>query len=130
MVQFLTPYSAQTYAALRIVTGFLFLWHGSQKLFSFPLPAMEGMPAFVHFGAGSIELVGGALVMIGLFTRWTAFICSGMMAAAYWMAHAMNALFPIQNGGELAVLYCFTFLFIAANGSGRWSVDGARAASA
>jgi len=129
MANFMTPYTAQTYSALRIVTGFLFLWHGSQKLFSFPLPAMEGIPAFIQYGAGSIELIGGALVMVGLFTRWAAFICSGTMAVAYWMAHGFNALFPIQNGGELAVLYCFAFLFIAANGSGIWSIDGARAAS-
>ena len=84
------------------------------------------MPAFVMYGAGGIELVGGALVMVGLFTRWAAFICSGTMAVAYWLAHGLNALFPIQNGGELAALYCFAFLFIAANGSGAWSVDGAR----
>ena len=129
MANFMTPYTAQTYAALRIVTGFLFLWHGSQKLFSFPLPAMEGIPAFVLYGAGPIELIGGALVMVGLFTRWAAFVCSGLMAVAYWMAHGLNALFPIQNGGELAVLYCFGFLFIAANGSGMWSIDGARNAS-
>ncbi len=130
MAQFLVPYTAQTYAALRIVAGFLFLWHGAQKLLSFPVPAMEGMPAFIQFGAGPIELVGGALVMIGLFTRWAAFVCSGMMAIAYWLAHGLNALFPIQNGGELAALYCFLFLFIAANGSGIWSVEGAKTTSA
>ena len=68
--------------------------------------------------------------MIGLFTRWAAFVCSGTMAVAYWMAHGLNPLFPIQNGGELAALYCFTFLFIASNGSGIWSVDGAKASTA
>jgi putative oxidoreductase len=130
MAQFMTPYTAQTYAALRVVAGFLFLWHGSQKLFSFPLSAMEGMPAFIQIVAGPIELIGGALVMVGLFTRWSAFICSGMMAVAYWMAHGLNAPFPIQNGGELAVLYCFVFLFIAANGSGIWSFEGARTPTA
>ena len=123
----MTPYTAQTYAALRVLTGFLFLWHGSQKLFGFPVPAMEGIPAFIQFSAGPIELVGGALVMIGLFTRWAAFVCSGTMAAAYWMAHGLNGLLPIQNGGELAALYCFTFLFIAANGSGIWSLDATKA---
>ncbi len=127
MAKFMTPYTAQTYAALRILTGFLFLWHGSQKLFGFPIPAMEGIPAFIQFSAGPIELVGGALVMIGLFTRWAAFVCSGTMAAAYWMAHGLNGLLPIQNGGELAALYCFTFLFIAANGSGIWSLDATKA---
>lgn len=130
MAQFMTPYTAQTYAALRVVAGFLFLWHGSQKLFGFPLSAMEGMPEFIQFGVGPIELVGGALVMIGLFTRWAAFVCSGTMAVAYWMVHGLNALFPIQNGGELAVLYCFTFLFIAANGNGIWSLQGAKTPSA
>jgi len=129
MAQFMAGFTGQTYALMRIVTGFLFLWHGSQKLFSFPVEAMAGIPAFITYGAGTIELVGGALVMIGLLTRWAAFICSGTMAAAYWMAHGMNALFPIQNGGELAALYCFVFLFIAANGAGLWSVDGARSAA-
>lgn len=123
MAQFMAGFTGQTYALLRIVTGFLFLWHGTQKLFSFPVDAMEGIPAFITYGAGGIELVGGLLVMIGLLTRWAAFICSGTMAVAYWMAHGMNALFPIQNGGELAALYCFVFLYIAANGSGDWSLD-------
>ena len=124
MAKFMQPFEAQTYAAMRIMVGFLFLWHGSQKLFSFPVDAMAGVPAFITYGAGGIELVGGVLVMIGLFTRWAAFICSGTMAVAYWMAHGLNALFPIQNGGELAALYCFIFLFIAAKGGGIWSVDG------
>ena len=126
MAPFMTGYTTHTYALLRIVTGFLFLWHGSQKLFSFPVDAMEGMPAFIAYGAGGIELIGGVLVMIGLFTGWAAFICSGLMAAAYWMAHGMNAPFPIQNRGELAALYSFAFLFISANGSGIWSIDAAR----
>jgi len=73
--------------------------------------------------AAAIEIVGGVLIMIGLFTRPAAFICSGTMAVAYWMAHGMNALFPIANGGELAVVYCFLFLFIATRGAGIWSVD-------
>lgn len=128
MEKLMAGYTDQTYALLRMVAGFLFLWHGSQKLFSFPVEAMQGMPAFITYGAGGIELIGGALVMVGLMTRWAAFICSGTMAAAYWMAHGLNALFPIQNGGELAALYCFVFLFIAANGSGVWSLDRMRAA--
>ena len=126
MAQFMAGFTDQTYALLRIVAGFFFLWHGSQKLFSFPIEAMEGIPAFVTYGAGGIELIGGALVMVGFLTRWAAFICSGTMAVAYWMAHGFNALFPIQNGGELAVLYCFVFLFIAANGGGVWSLDSTR----
>jgi putative oxidoreductase len=126
MADFMKPYHSQTYALLRIVAGFLFLWHGAQKLFGFPSPPPEGTPAFIIYVAGSIELIGGILVMIGLFTRWAAFLCSGLMAAAYWMAHGTNALLPLVNQGELAALYCFVFLFIAANGPGIWSVDTAQ----
>jgi putative oxidoreductase len=118
-------FDRQAYALMRIVAGFLFLWHGSQKLLGFPPPPGE-MPAFVQYLGGSIELFGGALVMIGLFTHWAAFLCSGMMAAAYWMAHGLKAVLPIQNGGELAVIYCFVFLLISAHGPGIWSVDAAR----
>ncbi len=126
MAGFMRAYESQTYAAFRIVTGLLFIWHGTQKLFGFPVPAPEA-PAFVIYVAGSIELVGGALVMIGLFTGWAAFLCSGLMAAAYWMAHGTKAFFPLVNGGELAALYCFAFLFISARGAGIWSVDQPRA---
>ena len=80
----------------------------------------------MKYVGGSIELVGGVLVMIGLFTRWSAFVCSGMMAAAYWMVHGTNALLPVVNKGELAVVYCFVFLYIASNGPGIWSVDSKR----
>lgn len=123
---FMAAFDKQTYALMRIVAGLLFLWHGSQKLFGFPLPAHEGTPAFVTYLGGSIELVGGTLVAIGLFTHWAAFLCSGMMAAAYWMVHGTQHFFPLVNRGELAVLYCFVFLCIAAKGSGIWSVDGTR----
>jgi putative oxidoreductase len=124
---FMKRFEGETYALMRIVVGFLFLWHGSQKLLGFP-PMPEGavMPDFVKFVAGPIELVGGLLVMIGLLTRWAAFLCSGLMAAAYWMAHGMNALLPSMNGGELAAAYCFVFLYISARGAGRWSVDASR----
>ncbi len=123
---FMNRFVGETYALMRIVTGFLFLWHGSQKLLGFPVAAPDGAPAFVIYGAGSIELVGGVLVFLGLFTRWAAFLCSGLMAFAYWFAHGFNAVFPLINRGELAVLYCFVFLFIAANGAGMWSLDGVR----
>jgi len=126
MAPFLRPYEAQTYAAFRIVSGFLFLWHGSQKLLGFPPGMPDGVPAFITWVAGPIELVGGALVMIGLQTRWAAFLCSGLMAFAYWIAHGTKAVLPILNGGEPAALYCFAFLFIAARGAGIWSVDGDR----
>jgi putative oxidoreductase len=111
---------------MRIVVGFLFLWHGSQKLFDIPGGMPSGVPPFITYGAGSIELIGGILVMIGLFTRWAAFIASGEMAFAYWMVHGTKALLPLQNKGELAVIYCFVFLFIAAQGSGIWSIDSLR----
>jgi putative oxidoreductase len=125
MPAFMRDYESQTYALLRIVTGLLFLWHGSSKLLGFPVPPPDA-PAFIIYIAGPIELVGGVLVMIGFFTRWAAFVCSGLMAAAYWMAHGTKALFPLQNGGELAALYCFVFLFLAARGAGIWSVDASR----
>jgi putative oxidoreductase len=124
MPAFLQPFRAQTYALLRIVAGLLFLWHGTQKLFGFPM-APPQVPPFVITIAGPIELIGGVLVMIGLFAGWAAFLCSGLMAFAYWMVHASRALFPLQNSGELAALYCFVFLFIASQGSGLWSVDQA-----
>lgn len=126
MPSFLQPMHAQTYALLRIVTGFLFLWHGTQKIFSIPLPSPIQLPEFVILIAGPIELIGGTLVMIGLFAGWAAFLCSGLMAAAYWIAHGTHALLPIQNMGELAALYCFVFLYIASRGSGIWSVDAMR----
>lgn len=121
---FMKAFTVQTYALMRIVAGFLFLWHGTQKFFQIPT-AGQDVPAFVMFIAGPIELIGGTLVMLGLFTRWAAFLCSGLMAAAYWMAHGTNALLPIANGGELAALYCFVFLYISAQGGGAWSVDDA-----
>jgi putative oxidoreductase len=123
MPTFLTRYEAQLYAALRIITGFLFLWHGMQKLFGFPGTMPPGAPAFIVWIAGPIELGCGVLVMLGLFTRPAALLASGLMAFAYWMAHGTRALLPILNEGELAVIYCFVFLFIAARGSGVWSVD-------
>jgi putative oxidoreductase len=127
MAGFMKPYQEQTYAALRIVSGLLFFWHGSQKLIGYPPSGFEA-PPFIVYVAGPIELIGGVLIAIGLYTRWAAFLCSGLMAAAYWMAHGLEHLLPIANGGELAVLYCFVFLYIAARGAGLWSFDGSRAA--
>jgi putative oxidoreductase len=124
MVDFMSKYSAQTYALLRIVAGFLFLWHGMQKVFSFPGGSSDVRPFHIAWIAGPIELIGGVLLMIGLFTRPVAFLCSGLMAFAYWMSHGTRALLPIENRGELAALYCFLFLFISAFGAGIWSLDG------
>ncbi len=129
MTNFMERYQPNVYALLRIMTGFLFLWHGMQKLFSFPIDRHLGAPAFVTYIGGPIELVGGALVMIGLFSRWAAFLCSGMMAVAYWMVHATRDLLPLLNDGEMAALYCFVFLFISTRGSGIWSVDAMRSGS-
>lgn len=126
MQPFMSSFSSQSYALMRIIVGFLFLWHGTQKLFGFPSAMPEGVPAYIIYGAGPIELIGGILVMIGLFTRGAAFLASGLMAAAYWIAHGPNALLPIQNNGELAALYCFVFLFISTQGGGIWSVDAAQ----
>lgn len=123
MAKFMQDYREQTYAAMRIVTGFLFMWHGVVKLFGFPVASPAGAPAAILYTAGPIELVGGLLVMIGLQTRWSAFLCSGTMAVAYWVGHGTDAFLPIQNQGELAALYCFVFLFIAARGAGIWSLD-------
>jgi putative oxidoreductase len=126
MAQFMRGLEEHTYALMRIVVGFLFLWHGVGKLFHYPEGPPDGAPAFVIWIAGPIELVGGALVMIGLQTRWAAFLSSGLMAAAYWMAHGTKAALPVVNGGEMAALYCFIFLFISARGPGMWSADGGR----
>ncbi|HTY17007.1 MAG TPA: DoxX family protein [Myxococcota bacterium] len=126
MAAFMRPYSTHTYALLRIITGLLFMSHGLQKVLGMFGGAPAAAPPFVVYGAGGIELVAGALIAIGLFTRWAAFIASGEMAVAYWMAHGTNAFHPIVNKGELAVVYCFVFLFIAAHGSGIWSVDAGR----
>jgi len=119
---FISKYETQIYAILRIVAGFLFLWHGSQKLFGYP-PAGHEIPLFIVLIAGPIEFFGGLLVMTGLWTRWAAFICSGEMAYAYWSVHGTHALLPFVNFGELALIYCFLFLFISARGSGIFSVD-------
>ncbi len=126
MKLFLSAFNSHCYALMRIVVGFLFLWHGAQKLFGIPSPVPGDMPAFITYGAGPIELIGGILIMIGLFTHWAAFIASGEMAVAYWMVHATKALLPIENKGELAVLYCFIFLFISTQGGGMWSIDALR----
>ena len=111
-------------SALRIVTGLLFLQHGTTKLLGFPHTDFSGIPITSVFGiAGVLELVGGALIVLGLFTRPVAFILAGEMAIAYFMAHAPSNFFPIINQGELAVLFCFTFLYLSAAGGGPWSAD-------
>lgn len=126
---FLKPHAERIYALLRIVTGFMFMLHGLQKIFGLFGGVPPGAPAFIIYGAGSIELVCGALVLIGLFAAPAAFLASGTMAVAFFMGHVIphkGNILPIVNNGELAALYCFVFFYISAHGSGIWSVDAAR----
>jgi putative oxidoreductase len=118
----LAPYAPYFYALLRIVAGLLFAQHGAQKLFGW-LGASAAVPLLSQGGlAGVIEFCGGLAIAVGAFTSPIAFLASGQMAVAYFLAHLPRGAWPIQNGGELAALYCFLFLYIAARGSGKWSV--------
>lgn len=141
---FMKKYSQETYALLRIIAGFMFLLHGSQKLLGFP-PMNASPPIHVLVFGGGVEFFGGLLIMLGLWTHWAAFVSAGEMAYAYWTAHAVPALLPLLNRGEMglaywianalkallppvnhgeaAMLYCFLFLFFSAYGSGIWSID-------
>ena len=123
-------FTPQALALLRIVTAFLFLQHATAKLFGVPhVAALEGVQLMSLFGvAAIIELVGGALVLIGLWTRAAAFVLSGEMAVAYFMVHAAqgHVVMPMLNGGELAVMFCFVFLLFAAAGGGAWTIDRKR----
>jgi putative oxidoreductase len=126
---FIASWSPRILSIFRIVFGLLFMLYGTQKLFNYPPgPAEMGFP-FPLFSwpagfAGALELVGGLLILVGLFTRPVAFILSGEMAVAYFTSHfTPSAFWPMQNGGEIAVLYCFAFLYLAFAGGGRWSLD-------
>ena len=118
----LSAYAPQALAVLRIITALLFIEHSTQKLFGFPVPPM-GPTEGLMLVAGIIELVGGLLILVGFFTRPAAFICSGMMAVAYWMAHAPASFWPVANGGDAAILFCFVFLYLVFAGPGAWSVN-------
>jgi putative oxidoreductase len=124
-------WSGYILSALRIMTGLLFLAHGMTKLLGWPatqyFPAPVSLFSFMGF-TGLLELVGGVLIALGLFTRITAFVLSGMMAVAYFMAHAPAGALPINNGGELAILFSFVFLYFAAQGAGPLSIDATRRA--
>lgn len=121
----LRPWSSQLLSVLRIMAGLLVLQSGTGKYLGFPKVAMYENVQFMSLAgaAGLIELVGGALIVLGLFTRPAAFILSGLMALAYLIAHAPRSFFPILNGGGFAVLFCFVFLYLAAAGGGAWSLD-------
>ncbi len=112
-------------SVLRIMAGLLFLEHGTQKILHFPPGGMHPALASMGGASGLIELIGGALITLGLFTRVTAFICSGEMAVAYFMVHARGGFYPIVNKGELAVLYCFIFLYLVFSGGGAFGLDAA-----
>jgi putative oxidoreductase len=121
----LETWSPRVLAAVRIITALLFIEHGLMKLVAFPA-AVPGLPSplpGILVAAALIEIVGGALIAVGLFTRIAAFICSGEMAAAYFMFHAPQSFWPAVNQGDAAILFCFVFLYLAFAGAGAWSVD-------
>ena len=128
MNAFHQTWSPRLLSVLRITSALLFLQHGTAKLLGFPKVAdFENLELLSLLGvSGILELVGGLLMTVGLFTRATAFILSGMMAVAYFLAHAPQGFFPLLNQGELAVLYCFVFLYFAVAGGGAWSIDAMR----
>ena len=121
-----TIWAPRMLSITRIVAALIFMEHGTQKLFNFP-PWDGPRPELLSLLglAGVLELVGGLLLVLGLFTRPVAFILAGMMAVAYWMAHAPQSVYPVLNGGDAAILYCFVFLYLAFAGGGAWSLDNA-----
>lgn len=122
-----SAWAPRVLSILRIAAGLLVLQHGTTKILGFPATEMSGISVATMPGmAGVIELVGGILVVVGLFTRPAAFILSGMTAVAYWYVHAPQGFYPLLNGGELAALYSFAFLYLACAGGGVWSVDAKR----
>lgn len=119
----LSAYAPQALAVLRIVAALLFLLHGTQKIFGFP-PSEMSPSLFSLFGlAGIIEIIAGLMILAGFFTRPAAFVASGQMAVAYWMVHAPGSLYPTNNGGDAAILFCFVFLYLVFAGPGAWSVN-------
>ncbi|OHB28099.1 MAG: DoxX family protein [Phenylobacterium sp. RIFCSPHIGHO2_01_FULL_69_31] len=123
----LAVWAPRALGLLRIVAALLFMEHGLMKLVGFPAPqpgAPDPLPPLL-MAAAVIEVVGGGLIALGLFTRIAAFVCSGQMAVAYFMAHGSQGFWPALNGGEAAILFCFIFLYLACAGPGAWSLDGA-----
>ena len=120
-------WSGYIHVALRVMTGLLLLEHGTSKLLNFPhVDYPEAFPMALRYFTGGIEIVGGILIIIGLYTRMASFILAGFMAVAYFMVHAPMGFFPILNMGEAAVLYCFIFLYLAVIGAGPYSLDASR----
>jgi len=122
-----TEWAPRVLSLVRIVSALIFMAHGTAKLFNFPATERDA-PEFMSqmWIGGWLEIVGGILLVLGLFTRPVAFILSGMMAVAYWQFHAPNSIYPLQNGGDAAILYCFIFLYLAFAGGGPWSLDEMR----
>lgn len=123
MEKFWTYWHVKALALLRIIVAFLIFWHGTQKLLGYPPAETQGELSGLLLMSGVLEFVGGITLFIGLFTRWTAFVLSGMMAVAYFMVFFSKSFLPIVNQGELAVLYCFVFLYLFFAGGGAWSID-------
>lgn len=121
-----TEWAPRVLSILRIVAALIFMAHGTAKLLGFPASDMSPPVMSLGWIAGVLELVGGALLVIGLWTRPVAFVLSGLMAFAYFLAHAPQSFFPVLNGGDAAILYCFVFLYIVFAGPGPWSVDALR----
>lgn len=124
-----TEWAPRVLSILRIVTALIFMAHGTAKLLGFPASDMSPAAFSLGWIAGVLELFGGALLVIGLFTRPVAFVLSGLMAAAYFIAHAPQSFYPVLNGGDAAILYCFVFLYFVLAGPGPWSVDAMRGRS-
>ena len=127
MIESLAAWTPRALSVLRIITGLLIIQHGMAKIIGFPaVPALAHVQPLSLIGAaGFIELIGGALLILGLLTRPAAFILSGEMAFAYFIGHAPKGFYPLVNGGTLAIMYCFTCLYLSTAGAGPWSVDAA-----
>lgn len=119
----LSPYAPQALAVLRIVVALLFVLHGTQKVFGFPAADMSPPLLSLMGLAGAIEIIAGLLILVGFYTRPAAFIASGEMAVAYWLGHAPDGLFPTNNHGGEAIMFCFVFLYLVFSGPGAWSVN-------
>jgi len=127
MIETLAAWAPRALSVLRIITGLMIVQHGMAKLIGFPaVPSFANLQPFSIIGAaGFIELIGGALLILGLFTQPAAFIISGEMAFAYFIAHSPKGFYPLLNGGTLAIMYCFACLYLSTAGAGPWSVDAA-----